>query len=200
MVTVPHIPAIYNEDLVDACNHAGIQYFMLRWSVFRVGDEAEFPVTALNTAYAGNGLGICGASYRNNCINQFSCKDHSNVVGVLFTKMALTADVLPLWDAMHFYAADGIANFSLGFRFLSEKSSPEVCWAGVRLHTALRAYFDRGSNLRCVVSYGGSATNEIFRKIITQKVLEAQEGDMIPYFLAGDPVFTAARGAADLCK
>jgi hypothetical protein len=58
-VTIPYLPALYMEDLVDAFEYTGIRLLTLPWYVHRSGDQAQWPVTEINTAYAGNGFGIC---------------------------------------------------------------------------------------------------------------------------------------------
>ncbi len=230
-ITVPNLPALYLEDLADAAEHIKVQLLTLPSYIHRSGDQAQWPVSELNTAFAGNGFGLDGLYSRNinarlydddNDDNNNSNNSDSsvlkkpwseNVLSVLFTKTALTVHVLPLSVAAHFYAADGIANFSLG---LSSRQHPlahlnphgpanSPYWFQIRLalRTALDSYLSRGHKLGRVISYGESAHNEMFDSILREEVLAAQfsdEPEWQPQFSSNDPVFAAARGAAEFAR
>ncbi|KAI9821646.1 MAG: hypothetical protein M1827_002227 [Pycnora praestabilis] len=225
-ITVPNLPALYLEDLVDAAEHVKVQLLTLPDYIHRSGDQAQWPVSELNTAFAGNGFGRDGLYSGNIEAHLYYDDDNSNysdssvpktpwsenVLSVLFTNTALTAYVLPLSSAAHFYAADGIANFSLGLS--SYYSLPHVnsigsvnasYWFQIRLalRTALDSYLNRGHELGRVISYGESAHNEIFDSILREEVLAAQfrdEPEQQPHFSSNDPVFAAARGAAEFAR
>jgi hypothetical protein len=195
-ITVPNLPALYMEDLVDAAEYAKFQVMTLPWWIHRSGDQAQWPVTELNAAYAGNGLGL-----DRNLSKPWS----DNVLSVLLTKTALTAHVLPIWSAPSFYAAVGIANFSLGLSSCASDTELDCpasasYWSDIRLELrrALNSYFNRGHELGRVVSFGESAHNSIFDSILREEVLSAQSSNETlkrPVFTSFDPVFVAARGA-----
>ena len=234
-ITVPNLPALYLEDLVDAAQHVNVQLLTLPNNMHRSGDQAQWPVSELNTAFAGNGFGLEGLYSRNVRAEAYDGDDDDdndddnnsdssvpkipwsdNVLSVLFTNIALTAHVLPLSSAPHFYAASGIANFSLGL-LSSRRHHPALSplsphgpaynspyWFQIRLalRTALDSYLDRGHELGRVISYGESAHDEVFDSILRQEALAAQSSDeperrrQPPQFSSHDPVFAAARGAA----
>ena len=136
-----------------------------------------------------------------------------NILSVLFTNAALTAHVGPFSSASHFYCVDGVANFSLGLSQCTNPPSdlPARCtaelpyWYQVRLalRKALGSYLGRGSHLGRVISYGESANNEIFDRVLREEVLAAQLSDgpdLQVEFWDNDPVFAAARGAAEFAK
>ena len=232
-ITVPNLPALYLEDLVDAAEHVKVQLLTLPGYIHRSGDQAQWPVSELNTAFAGNGFGLDDL-YSGNIKAQLSSSSFSNsnnsdisvpktpwsenVLSVLFTNAALTAHVLPLSSAPHFFAASGIANFSLGLlsSFNHHHHNPQLSqlspygpaannspyWFQIRLalRAALDSYLDRGQELGRVISYGESAHNEVFDAILREEVLAAQSPDeperQQPQFSSDDPVFAAARGAS----
>ncbi|KAI9702328.1 MAG: hypothetical protein M1836_000807 [Candelina mexicana] len=221
-ITVPYLPALYNEDLLDAADHAKVQLLTLPGYIHRSGDQAQWPVSELNTAYAGNGFGLDnqyspsleahqdhdeGDEHSNHNNNSHPKTPWSeNVFSILLTKTALTAHILPLSSAAHFYAADGIVNFTLGLSSLPpSQDSTSPYWHQIRLalRTALNSYLNRGHNLGRVISYGESALDEIFTKILEEEVRDAQssdEPDRQPLFSSEDPVYAAARGAALFAK
>jgi len=107
--------------------------------------------------------------------------------------------VYPKSSGIGLYAAGGIANFSLGLPS-DRPPANSLYWIQVReaLRTALDSYFDRGHELRLVLSHGENAHNEIFDAVLREEVLAVQSDDppKDPIFSNLDPVFAAARGAA----
>jgi hypothetical protein len=213
-ITVPSLPALYLEELVDATEYINVQLLTLPGYIHRSGDQAQWPVSELNAAFAGNGFGLGGLHSMNikaqtdNDDNSSYDNDSSvskepwsdNVLSILFTNTALTAHVLPISSAAHFYAAAGIANFSLGLS--SDNPTDSFYWLQIRLalRRALNSYLSRGHELGRVISYGESAHDEMFDSILTAEVLAAQtshEPEKQPHFSSNDPVFAAARGAAE---
>ena len=199
LVTVPKLPALYMEDLVDACEYVGIRLLILPWYVYRSGDCAQWPVVEVNTAYAGKGFGICN-SYKNltRCGEEIRQMPDQNVFAVLFTRTALTAHVSPIWSAQHMYDAVGIVNFDLG---LDNEHTPAY-WSRIRsaLREAMGNYSRRGEKLGQVVSYGESVENEDFDRILKEEVLNYQVDPAGPRFSVKEPIFAAARGAAEFAK
>ncbi|KAI9713731.1 MAG: hypothetical protein M1812_006569 [Candelaria pacifica] len=218
-ITVPYLPALYNEDLLDAADHAKIQLLTLPGYIHRAGDQAQWPVSELNSAFAGNGFGLDDRYPETTGFHAFKDANKNpsnnsdppktpwseNVFSVLFTKKALTAHILPLSTAAHFYAADGIANFTLGLSshhyHRPKDSITSPYWHEIRLalRTALNSYLTHGNELGRVISYGESAHNELFSTILKEEVLAAQssqEPSQKPLFSSENPIFAPARGAA----
>lgn len=207
LVTVPHLPALYNEDLVDACEAVGIRYLVLPGWTFRSGDQAQWPVSELNTALAGNLLGLCDRfATPEQCKGPaWECTPEGgdeNVFSVLFTRQALSAYVLPICGAMHYFDAEGVSNYSLGFGAISDFSSPAAYWEQVRslLRWGLESYLQRGNTLSLVVAHGESAANKVFQSILRYEVRMEQIGERDIVYAIQDPVFAAARGAAEFTR
>ena len=197
-LTVPHLPALYMEDLVDLAWDVGLQILTLPCYIYRSGDSAQWPVSHVNTAMAGMGLGLDGV-FSPRSEREEEEPWNENVFSVLFTDHALTAHVSPILFAPHFYAAGGIANFSLGL----ESSTPEnneTYWEEIRqaLRMALYSY-QRGHELGRVIVHGEHAENEIFGGILREEVKRAQWSDedgKQPVWYRRETVFAASRGAA----
>jgi hypothetical protein len=197
-LTVPYIPALYMEDLVDLARNVGLELLTLPWYIYRSGDSAQWPVSHINTAMAGMGLGLDGV---------FPPRDgdeeedpwNENVFSVLFTDEALTAHVSPILFAPHFYGASGIANFSLGLKSSTPEHN-ETYWEEIRqaIRIALNSY-QRGHELGRVIVHGEHAENEIFDGILREEVRKAQWSDedgKQPVSYRRETVFAASRGAA----
>jgi hypothetical protein len=212
-ITVPNLPALYNEDLLDAADYLNFHFLTLPTYIYRSGDQAQWPVSEINTAMAGNGLGIDDlfddgvdaqpAEKSNVKTNNSSMLEEpwtDNILSVLFTQTALVAHVGPFASARHFYNADGIVNFNLGLPSPPPPSShPWWLQIGRAIHMALFWNPHRGYRLGRVLSYGESAHNEVFVKWLRETVLFAQESkepEKQPVFWSEEPVFAGARGAA----
>lgn len=224
-ITVPHLPAIYTEDLLDAAEH--VKFQLLYLPNYRTGDQAQWPVNELNAAMEGNGVesltsigtefSLARSDHEKEAPGQYhgtEVESNSNTFLVLYTRTALTAFVGPFWGPTYYYSAAGIANFSMGLSQCSERSDPQMTgecppeapyWLELRnnLRTALASYYRRGNDLARVVSWGESAHDTIFAAILEQEVLAAQDTDdpaELPRFYSEFPEFSAARGAAEFGK
>jgi hypothetical protein len=192
-ITVPLLPALYNEDLVDAAEFLGLQLLTLPWYINRSGDAAQWPVSEINTAMAGVRVGLKDV-FPNPSEDWRPWLD--NVFFVLFTEQALTAHVSPIAWAPHFYAAVGVANFSLGLAAKGGKGE-EMYWEEVRgvLRGALGGYLGRGNRLGRVIVHGEATGNEVFIKILREEVESSQkEKQQLRWHWGGDSA--ASRGAA----
>ena len=209
-LTAPYLPALYMEDLLDAAEHVGLQLLTLPWYIFRSGDCAQWPVSHINSAMAGMGLGLDGVFgfedlERGVGIGERGKEEEGeekpwseNLLSVLFTEQALTAHVGPFTWAPHFYAANGVANFSLGLASLRPEQN-ETYWMEIRheLRKALDSYLNRGHELGRVVVHGEDAENGIFGRKLREEVEAAQgrEGEGEVQWFVGDE-WTASRGAS----
>jgi hypothetical protein len=208
-LTAPYLPALYMEDLLDAAEHVGLQLLTLPWYIFRAGDSAQWPVSHINSAMAGMGLGLDGvfdfedfergveAGKGVRAEGEEEKAWSENLLSVLFTERALTAHVGPFAWAPHFFAANGVANFSLGLASLRPELN-ETYWMEIReeLRKALDSYLNRGHELGRVIVHGEDADNGIFEGILREEVEAAQwreEGEV--QWFVGDE-WTASRGAS----
>ena len=201
-ITVPNFPAFFLEDLVDAGEYLGVQLLTLPWYIHRSGDQAQWPVSELNTAFAGNGLGIGHHDSQNR-----SNPQPKEVLSVLYTNSTLSTHVLSLFSALGYSYSKGYTDFHLGFKFAPpyDKNCTSDYWHGVRrqLFVTLTSYYRYNYPdflLDCVVSYGEAAHDPRFDRVIREEVLAFQRRDgepkMLPVFSSVEPIFAAARGAA----
>lgn len=197
-VTVPLLPAMYMEDLVDAAAFVGLQVLTLPWGMHGYPFRGHLPVAEINTAFAGMGLGLDGIFPSKNETEPWS----TNTFSVLFTKKALTAQVLRIKEASNFPIARGIANFGLGLEAMDIMEN-ETYWHAI--HSALKdaldsfSYLHTGYELGRVIVHGEAAENDIFQRVLKEEVEAAQlsnEEEKQPQFWSVDPVFAGSRGAA----
>ena len=195
-VTVPLLSAMYMEDLVDAAAFVGLQVLTLPR---RNPLSGHLPVTEINTAFAGMGLGLDGIFPSKIETEPWS----TDTFSVLFTKKALTAQVSSIKQASNWPMAKGIANFGLGLEAMDIMGN-ETYWHAI--HSALKDALDsdpywhrRGYTLGRVIVYGEAAENDIFQRVLREEVEAAQlsnEEEKQPRFWSVDPVFAGSRGAA----
>jgi hypothetical protein len=203
-ITVPNLRALYLQDLIDAGSYAGVQLLTLPTWLYRTGDAGQYPVTEINTAFGGNGFGLDALHPNTTSVSlpnspSAESSDNSNRFSVLFTKTALTAHV-SVSCAAWFYAASGITNFTLGSPPPNDLYPSSPYWTTIRanLQAGLDSYY-RSWDLAHVLSYGELAHNVVFHHILREEVLVRRKDDEVePVFSSRDPVFAAARGAAEL--
>lgn len=201
-MTTPFLPALYTEDLLDALAYLKVEYLKLGFPYFRGWGSEQFPVSHLNSAYAGSGLGLCEDFLNStHCAEQLKqqCNDDQNAFVVQYTGQMLTAHVLPICYASHFYAAGGVVEPGLGssasFRYGSERY-----WELVRhaIRKGLEAYYNRARDLTVVVGHGESIRDELFQLILKKEVRLAQERNSTVKYVIGDEIFAASMGMAEL--
>ena len=208
-VTVPMLDALYMEDLRDATEMHGLVLLTLPSYVHRSGDLGMWPVSELNTAMAGLGLGLEGVFDARVDPDPRVVKGqeeepwNDNVLSVLFTQNAMTAHVSPLSFAPAFYAASDVVDFSLGLKERTPENS-EGYWRRMHLclRIALSSYQNRGHELGRVIVHGEEAGNEDFMALLREEVKRAQWSDQEekrPRWEIDD-MYSASRGAAVFCE
>lgn len=202
MITVPHLIALYTEDVQDAAEYLGLIYIPDVQYWWRSG---IFPESG--AAYAGNGFGYC-ENYTDisSCDeeNQHPIHQPSNevVLSISYSKTMLTS-MLSI-ESMHF-AREGTDYFrkvdmELGWDRRNDNPNKEYYWEAVRqaiLHPVLAADHIRWKTEKVIV-YGECAMDEDFQKML-QDLIDKTFEERPPVFQK-DPVFVAARGAAEMAK
>ena len=187
-IAVPALPAMYNEDLVDAAKYAG---FQLTIAFGYSGDSAQYPVTDVNFAYAGMNLTLKGRNWR----------EDKTLLSVSYTRDMLTAHICP-GGCDSYYAqgmsSQGIADPLLGSNARGHHESEEHYWSKVSeaVRSALSLYPQRPVEI--VVLHGESAKDERFRSVLHQELARSRAGGDGLVLHSFDPVFAGAIGAAKL--
>lgn len=201
-IAVPYLPAIYNEDLVDAAEYAGFQLI----TPFKLsGDAEEQPISDINFSFCGMRLGSC-RNFTNDTVDagyNVSEKREGDTLSISFTMDMLTAHVTPMCgSAQYFYAAFGIADPWLGRGAIDVYASSDQYWAavGAALVDALDSYSWRARELELVIVHGESATDPDFQHVLREKVTTYQTTKEMPTVVMKEPLYAAALGAAELGK
>ena len=193
-VTIPHLVALYQEDLQDAFEYAGLHYL-----AFPVGYDVLYETSA---AYAGYGYGLCPEyTDRAACKKEQQDMDSEVVMAVLYTSSALTVSFSVVKSAYYLYEPDHryLTNFTLGFNARSEWATKEQYWKDVALNLGTlmeqNPYYKRPAK---VLLMGDQVHDETFTQVL-EAVLRRQTTDM-PEILSQDSKSVAAKGAAELAK
>ena len=193
----PHPIALYQEDIDDALDFAGLQspFYAEYPSVGPLIDEGI-------AAYAGNGLGICANEYYKNWTAcQADLKQHSgpeiNLTAVVYTKTVLSWSTTVVWDLHWQYGSQYLhsKDFELGSDARADYAGDY--WSDVRTH--LRApmlkYWRRPN---VVLVLGESVHEEGFLEVLKETV--GALTPWVPDYYVSDAVFAAAKGAAEFGK
>ena len=202
VATIPHLAALYQEDLEDAFECAGLIY-VPHYPYWYGG---IFPESG--AVYTGNRFGLCS-----NYTDQALCEEenrspphqalHENVLSVSYTSGILTST----WsiESMGF-AYPGSDRFkfvdlNLGWNKRDENPNGDYYWEAVRdaiIKPALEASNHYHQNISKILLHGDRSTNARFQEVLREVVDRALENT--PEIFEQEPVFAAARGAAEMAK
>lgn len=202
VATIPHLAAMYQEDLEDAFEYVGLIY-LPHYPIWYGG---IFPESG--AVYTGNGFGLCS-----NYTDRVSCEEekrnpphqpiHENVLSVSYTSGILTST----WsiESMGFaYPGSDIfkvIDLNLGWDKRHEHPIGDFYWEAVRdaiIKPAVEASYYHHRKTEKILLHGDHSTNEQFQKVLREVVERALENN--PEIFELDPVFSAARGAAEMAK
>ena len=193
-VTAPHLVALYQEDLQDAFEYAGLRYltFPVRYGV----------LYETSATYAGYGYGLCS-----DYTERVACKEEQQnmasevVMAVLYTRTVLTVSFSVMKSAYYLYEPDNRyhTNFALGYDARSQWASEEEYW--VEVAKSLDLLMAENPNYKRpakVLLMGDQIHDKTFIQIL-ETLLQRETTDK-PEILSQDSQFAAAKGAAELAK
>jgi hypothetical protein len=189
IVSIPHLVALYEDDISDACEYAGINLFqMYDWPMKLVWDSAP--------TFAGYGLGLCKHPQDDMmCYREWANMTEYNVLAVHYTHGALMTTYLKQRTCYYSYEPNHARteNFTIGFDAPSRISEPDKYWKDVR--RGIRFVMDK-SNMGYpepdkVIVTGDAAVDDTFRKVLWEAMTPGH-----PKIYANDTVFAAAKSTA----
>lgn len=201
VATIPHLAAMYEEDLADAFEYVGLIYL----AQYPYWYGHIFPESG--AVYTGNGFGLCS-----NYIDQVSCEEefrnpphqpsHENVLSVSYTAGMLTSTWSIESMGFAYPGSDRFksVNFKLGWDQRDENPNDDYYWEAVRdsmIKPALEASLYHHTITDKILLHGDHSTDERFQQVL-REVVTALENTTEIFEL--DPVFSAARGAAEMAK
>jgi len=193
-VSIPHLAALYGEDLYDAFEYLSLVYIkFFPFYNYR-------PIHSTISAYAGNGLGLCD-DYANatSCDEQERQMESLFILSISYTHSSLTASQAHVVGTFHLQETPTVEDLSLGYDARHNNPSENFYWESVR--DAIRSPIITSPirrNVTKVLLSGDAAQIPTFRKILKEAVYEVIDGD--PEIIDHDPVYSAARGTAELAK
>lgn len=202
VATIPHLTALYQEDLEDAFEYVGLIY-VPQYPYWYGG---IFPESG--AVYAANGFGLC-SKYKNTT----SCREqhenpphqpqHENVLSISFTSGMLASTWSVESMGFAFPASDQVifVDFHLGLENRNDNPNDDYYWEALRdavVKPALEAENYWKKKTTKVLPHGDCATDEQFQKVLREVLSRALEPT--PEIFMIDPVYAAARGAAEMAK
>jgi hypothetical protein len=191
VLSTPHLPALYGEDIQDAFEYLGLPFPKTGWR----GSWAW--VRDTGAALAGNGRFLC-SDYRNYqaCKSEIDQMPIAEVLSILYTEKGLKILQTGVKSA-HAVAGswDDEDRWTLGYASRNE----EGYWdrVAVRLMDWKRNW--PGSlTPDMVLLFGESAADETFRTVLENVFIE--EFGSVPEILGGSDEYVVARGSAEFAR
>lgn len=193
-ITTPNLVALYEEDLQDACEYAKIDC---------LGFPMQYKILyETSSAYAGYGFGLCDDyTDKAGCKKEQDDMDSDVVMGVLFTRTALTVSLSVVKSAYYLYEPESrhLLNFDLGFDSPLHHENPQDYWSAVesqlKKFMVENPYFKRPDK---VLLTGDCIEDEDFKQTLDRVLSDQME--KMPLILSDSAEFAAAMGAAELSK
>jgi hypothetical protein len=194
-VTVPELWALYEEDLRAAFDYLGMHFV----EIYKYRDQL-IPEPA--AVYAGNKIGLdyngTSPSSRNEdpvTAPHESGWDLGDVLSVSFTRHCLITCEAFVDEHYAAHVYPHYENYNLGYD--PEKAKTNWYWEAVR-DAILMPIVTRNvhRNVTKVFVYGESADEPAFNKVLNEAVRSVMDNE--PEFYRDDPLFVAAKGAAEL--
>jgi hypothetical protein len=199
--SAPYLAALYEEDLADAFEYAGLIYIP-HWPY-----TLNHLFTEHSAVYAGNGFGLCSNytdidACERERFNPPNQPINENVLSVSYTRAILTSTWGevgmwfggPGWDLR---VVDG----NLGWEKRDENPKEDFYWAAVRdviIKPVLLANNLIRRNTTKVLLHGECASDERFLEVLRDAVDSVMPNTT--GIFAADPIYAAARGAAEMAK
>jgi hypothetical protein len=193
-ISVPHLAALYQDDVEDACEYIGIDYVKIP-NFFR-------PLlweTAV--AYAGYGFGLC-ANYTDTeaCLAEEPDMAEHNVFAIHYSRNALTTALSPmttpygLWEPSYRHTE----NFTLGHDALLGYADKSDYWREVQreLREVIEGHGFDFDEPDMIIMMGEKANDEAFLAALEDVFPTVYDGRSRLYM--NDSLFAAAKGTAEL--
>ncbi|KAG8629474.1 hypothetical protein KVT40_003339 [Elsinoe batatas] len=198
VATIPHLAAVYNEDIIDAFEHISVEMHKQHL--------LDHLIYETMTAYAGCGYGLC-SNFTDivSCHNESYHSDFDDIMVLLYTRDAFIVSVarmhggFSLWEPPYRIRQD----WTLGSDELLSRTDPDDIdeyWALVReliFNIYLMQHYDFPSK---IILMGESVDSPVFKKNVVEAMEFVADGRAIPPFVDEDPLYVAAKGAAEYAK
>lgn len=186
--------ALYGEDISDALKYADLEPLTDR--------SLQLQPHQLSAASGGAGLGLC-EHYEDfeTCKQEEQDLPYEQVLVISYTKDALEISLAAMKSAYQPFEPEShhLIDWALGESSLDNYSRADAYWIVVRRRILELGYSEYPKKqITAVMLLGESAHNEEFQHNIIAALLEFQ--DDLPVIHRADPLYLAARGAAEYAK
>ncbi|KAI1735228.1 hypothetical protein F4680DRAFT_435867 [Xylaria scruposa] len=190
-ISIPHLAALYDEDIEDAFEYLSLVYINFDPSpcYFR-------PLHTTFASYVGNNLGIC-RDYKDNvaCKEEEKRMQQHYVLAVGYTNTSLTTSQAEIVNCLFPREKPTLENLRLGYDARYE----EFYWEMVRYmlrSPATDSRFQR--NISMVLLSGDATEKPEFREVVREVINNVLGGQV--EIIDSQPEFSASKGAAELAK
>lgn len=194
VVSFSHNIALYEEDINDAIEYAGLKVL--------TGRSFDQQPHQLAAAFAGSGLGLC-EHYNDaeKCKEQETHFPREQVLAISYTVDALEVSLSAVESAYQPYEPKNshFIDWDVGEGLLAGYSRADAYWVVVRrkiLELSYRDYVKKP--ITHVLLLGESALGETFQRVLLAALHGFQ--DEMPTIHRADPLYVAAKGAAEFAK
>lgn len=194
VVSFSHNVALYEEDINDAIEYAGLKPL--------TGSSFYQQPRELAVAFAGSGLGLCEHySDAEKCKEEENRLPREQVLAISYTEKALEISLSTMENAYQPYEPKNshFIDWDVGEGSLADYSRADAYWVVVRrkiLELSYRDYVKKP--ITQVLLLGEKALGETFQRILLAALHEFQ--DELPMIHRADPLYLAAKGAAEFAK
>lgn len=194
VVSSPYSIALYDEDISDALNYAGLEPLTDR--------SLQIQPHQLSAASGGVGLGLCEHSEDfERCKQEERDLPYEQVLVISYTKDALEVSLAAVKSAYRPIEPENhhLIDWDLGENSLDSYSRVDAYWIVIRGRILELGYSEYPKKqITAVMLLGESAHNEDFQHNVIDALQEFQ--DDLPIIHRADPLYLAARGAAEYAK
>jgi len=200
--SVPRLPAIYDEDLYDAFEYAGMDYLQIKWH--QGGPARNYLTYDAQVALAGHNYSLCWDYSREGaCSGDDVPGDLDVYLVVTYTKSDLIATNIAAHGHDLYHTRD-TTKIRLGLGSNSpRRTNDEVAYwseVGIAVLEPLENPPEDGYPSK-IIFVGDGVEDEFVRFVESQahKYLKSRDVDL-PETITTDPVFVQAKGAAELAR
>lgn len=198
--SVPRFPAIYDEDLYDAFEYAGIDYLQIKWG--ENGPAWGFLTYDTLAALAGHNLSLC-ADYTNgnSCHDKDMTEDMDVYLLVTYTQADLKVSNVVVHGHDLYHTHDETSLYlGLGNSSSGEQSTDGAYFEEV-MDKLVVPLTQRYSPTK-IIYVGDCAHDEVFRSFADWRFRSyfEQRNEKMPEIIDSDAIYTQAKGVAELAR
>jgi hypothetical protein len=192
---VPHLPGIYDEDLYDSFEFAGMEFIQL----FSTSYHGRLLVYESPAALAGHELSVCpNIEQPQKCWTDDTLVDNYYVVD--YTKSSLFAYHTGTSRVGVYHTYDTVVfDLDLGLDARHNSADEEYYWEEVP-KVPLKPLLEISHRPPSIIILVGDCSNDATFRNVLDGILKSWFKDNVPRIIDTDPVYTQAKGVAELVR